>query len=147
MKYLYILFTIKFKIIKIMNIDALTNGTQDKKNSFTIFSTNNDGSLAAARPVNMTFAPNNTNLTTVYSPQHISVILSAPKIALPTNYSTGDKYPLVTKKKHILNDCSTPSYSFFTPDSRCLAFILSPLTTATCARPTSSCYSRSTSLL
>ena len=81
-----------------MNINLLTKGTVN--NTVTIFSVSHDGKLTAARPTILKFPPNRTNLTTIYKPQHVSTLLTAPQIELPTNYSSIDHYPAM---KNVLN--------------------------------------------
>ena len=81
-----------------MNLNLLTKGTVN--NTLTIFSVFDDGKLTATRPTILKLPPNRTNLTTVYKPQHVSALLSAPRVELPTNYSSIDHYP---EMKYVLN--------------------------------------------
>lgn len=81
-----------------MNLNLLTKGTVN--NTLKIFSVSDDGKLTAAKPTILKLPPNRTNLTTVYKPQHISALLSAPRVELPTNYSSVDHYPAM---KNVLN--------------------------------------------
>ena len=70
----------------------LTKGKPQE--SFTVFPVSKSGLLMASQPLTIDLPPNNTNLTTVLPPKHISTLLGATLIiSLPTHYSTLKAYP------------------------------------------------------
>jgi len=80
------------------DIKLLTKGLPSKPQVITRI--DKSGKLMAGKPVVIKLPPNNTNMTTVLTPQHISTLLTAVKVSLPKNYSSVDHYP---ELKTILN--------------------------------------------
>ena len=75
-------------------LKLLTHGKSQE--SFMVFPISKGGLLMASRPLKVNLPPNNTNLTTVLPPQHVSTLLGTPMISLPKDYSTLKIYPKIT---------------------------------------------------